>query len=79
MRKNYLYWENSPRYLYLWGVLTTTQIICLFRDGRRTDRQTDDRQTYLFSRLNFSEQGENSFILYFLIVKVWSSHVKIRV
>ena len=42
------------------------------------DRQTD-RQTYFFFRLKISEQGENSFILISLIIKKWSSHVKIRV
>ena len=46
---------------------------------RNTDGQTDVQTDLHFSRLKISELGENSFILILLIVKVWSSHVKIRV
>ena len=59
---------------YLCGVLSTSEIIWLFKDVTQTDRQTD-----IFSRLKISELGENSFILILLNVKVWSSHLKIRV
>ena len=62
---------------YLWGVLSTSQIISLFKDVTQTDRQTDrqtdgqtDRQTYIFSRQKISELGENSFILILLIIEV---------
>ena len=63
---------------YPWGVLSTSQIMWLFKDVAETGRQTDG-QTYIFSRLKISELGENSFILILQIVEVWSSHVKIRV
>ena len=62
--------SNSPRYLYLWGVLSTTQIIWLFRDGRQTDRQID---LHFFWIKNFRAGGK------LLIVKALSLPVEIRV
>ena len=55
-----------------------TNVQFFWKLGKKNFQKSKDFVSF-FSRLKISELGDNSFILILLIVRAWSSHVKIRV